>query len=515
MKLTANNNSSFKKVMFLLAVFFLTMFSTINIFAQTLLAGTGKSNITAKVENIHDSLYVKVLVLKNGKTNLAIITLDVVALNTIGTLPNDYYDNVKRRLKNEFGIEHILVNASHNHWDGFLEGKNYVVNDVESRTIGAVKKALNNLEAVKVGAGSGSETRISMNRRVKLKDGTVYTIRHANPNMPDDEVIGIGKFDPEIGILKLDRMDGTSKAVVYNFACHPYAGTLDRGVTAEFPGFASSVIESVLGNKSMAFFLQGFAGDITEILYKNVDDARDCEPFGRMLGLSTLKGLREIETETTNIVSVISKTIELPLRTDIEKIFAILDKQEKELLASLRSSSLNMKSFIPLYVKYKLSPEYPSYYSYRYLQEKSIGINGLKKHDEENRRNMDKYLKNMRAMDKLAQIQENKMFLKRSENIVNATNRSTIKIEIEAIRIGDFVVATFPGEPFAQIALNIKKDSPFKNTFLTGYTNGHIRYVPTADAYKELGYEVMSTILAPEWQHIYEKEVSKILKQLK
>ncbi len=515
MKLTANNNSSFKKVIFLLAVFFLTTFSNSNIFAQTLLAGTGKSNITAKVENIHDSLYVKVLVLKNGKTNLAIITLDVVALNTIGTLPNDYYDNVKRRFKNEFGIEHILVNASHNHWDGFLEGKNYVVNDVESRTIGAVKKALNNLEAVKVGAGSGSETRISMNRRVKLKDGTVYTIRHANPNMPDDEVIGIGKFDPEIGILKLDRMDGTSKAVVYNFACHPYAGTLDRGVTAEFPGFASSVIESVLGNKSMAFFLQGFAGNITEILYKNVDDARDCEPFGRMLGLSTLKGLRKIKTAPTSAISAISKIIELPLRKDIADIYAILDKQEKELLASLRSSSLNMKSFIPLYIKYKLSPKYPSYYSYRYLQEKSIGSNGLKKHDEENRRNMVKYLKNMRAMDKLAQIQENKMFLNRSQKEVNEVGKRTVSVEIEAIKIGDFVVVTFPGEPFTQLSLNIKKNSPFKNTFCAGYSNGHIHYAPSTESYKELGYEVMNTLLSKEWEGIYEKEVSKILKQLK
>ncbi len=515
MALSIKTKSHLRTFTFMLVIILQIVFFSSSAFAQSLMVGTGKSNITKKVENINDPLYVKVLLLKNGKTNLAVITLDVVAIGAAGIISDDYYGNIKRELKDEFGIEHILVNASHNHWDGFLLGKNYVVDNVEEKTIEAVKKALGNIEAVKIGSGTSSENRISMNRRVKLEDGTVYTIRHANPNMPDANVVGIGKIDPEIGILRIDRLDGTSKAILYNFACHPYAGVLNRGITAEFPGFASSVIESVLGNNSMAFFLQGFAGDITEILYKNVDDARDCEPFGRMLGLSTLKGVRKIKTNPTNFFSVVSKTIELPLRNDVPTIYSILDKQEKEFLASLRSSSLNMKSFIPLYIKYKLSPKYPSYYSYRYMNEDSLGLNGLKMHDIENRNNMEKYLKNMRAMDKLAQIQENKMFINRSQKLVNQVGKQTISVDIVGVRIGDFVLLTFPGEPFAQVALNIKRDSPFENTFLAGYSNGHIRYAPAADSYKELGYEVMNCILAPEWQSKYENEVSEILEQLK
>ncbi len=31
---------------------------------------------------------------------------------------------------------------------------------------------------------------------IKLKDGSVFTIRHANPNMPDDEMVGLGEIDP-------------------------------------------------------------------------------------------------------------------------------------------------------------------------------------------------------------------------------------------------------------------------------------------------------------------------------
>ena len=75
------------------------------------------------------------------------------------------------------------------------------------------------------------------NRRLKLKNGKEWTIRHANPLPPDEEVIGIGPIDPEIGILRLTRKDGKTLAVVYNFACHPYQGVPNKVPTADFPGF--------------------------------------------------------------------------------------------------------------------------------------------------------------------------------------------------------------------------------------------------------------------------------------
>ena len=202
------------------------------------------------------------------------------------------------------------------------------------------------------------------------------------------------------------------------------------------------------------------------------------------------------------------------MRQDISHHIAELENQEQELLASLRSTSLNMKTFIPLYIKYTLSPDYPSYYSYRYLQEEKEGMEGLIKVDEENRNNIDKYIRNMRAMDKLAQIQENKAFLLIKQGEIDELDKKTISIEVEGVRIGDFVLITFPGEPFARIGLNIKKNSPYKNTFLAGYPNGCIHYAPTSAAYNEWGYEVINCILSPEWQTIYEQEILKIITAL-
>ena len=75
---------------------------------------------------------------------------------------------------------------------------------------------------VNVGVGTGYEDRIMENRRLKLKNGKEADVRHAYSLVPDEEVAGIGPVDPEIGILRLNRKDGRTLAVVYNFAVHPH-----------------------------------------------------------------------------------------------------------------------------------------------------------------------------------------------------------------------------------------------------------------------------------------------------
>ena len=95
------------------------------------------------------------------------------------------------------------------------------------------------------------------NRRLKLKDGREADVRHAYSLPPDEEVAGVGPVDPEIGMLRLDTLDGQTLAVVYNFGCHPIQGVPGRGNTADITGFASQVIEDNLGDGTVALFLQG------------------------------------------------------------------------------------------------------------------------------------------------------------------------------------------------------------------------------------------------------------------
>ena len=174
-------------------------------------------------------------------------------------------------------------------------------------------------------------------------------------------------------------------------------------------------------------------------------------------------------------------------------------------------TKLNFKSFLSLYMKYMMFPQSPSYYSYRYMQEENIGTEDLKMMDAINRRDIEKYLSNIYKMEELIKIEANLRFLE--EEIP----QNPLTVEVMGMKIGEYVLITFPGEAFSQIGLNIKNRSPFENTFVCGCTNGFITgdYAPTSDAYDGEAYEVSCSKLAQEWQEIFENKVMEILNKLK
>ena len=319
------------------------------VLAAQLWAGVGKADITNEQAGlINDRLYVKALVMKDDATTAAIITVDAVSLGEIGHIGNDYLGKVRAQIEKECQIppEHVLINASHCH--------GVVCAEVDQRTVQAVKDACQNMVPVDVGCGVGREDRIMENRRLKLKNGQEADVRHAYSLPPDEEVAEVGPVDPEIGLLRFDRKDGRTLAVIYNFACHPIQGVPNGGITADLTGFASKVIEDNLSDGTMALFLQGCAGDINPVWYKDVDQPRNAEPLGNLLGLSALQGLRKVQCRADNRFTVRRETLELP-RADFAERILSMESEQTRLLQSLQGTSLNLKTFIPLVVKYNVS----------------------------------------------------------------------------------------------------------------------------------------------------------------
>jgi len=477
---------------------------------STLLAGVAKVDVTnLEAGPTQDKLFVKALVLKQGETTSAIITVDAVAIGEIGPIKNDYFPKVREALQKELNIApaNVMANASHCH--------GIVCKDIAERTVEAVRKASSNLVAVKAGTGVGFENRIMENRRLKLKSGRELDVRHAYSLPPDDEVAAVGPIDPQIGILKLERMDGKPLALVYNFACHPIMGLASGENTADLTGFASRVIENNLGEDTVALFIQGCGGDINPVMYKDVNNPRNAEPLGNQLGLSVLAAARKITCTENPAFKIVRETLDLP-RADLSSKIDALIMEQGRLVKSLRGTSLNFKTFLPLMVKYNLSPDFPSYYSHRYLQEKAIGKDDMEKMDAANRKNMQQYLQNIHTMEALTRNQTNLALLQKHQATNIASGKRTLEVEMLGIRVGDFVLVTFPGELTVEIGLGIKKTSPHKNTFVAGYTNGYIYYTPTTKQLENRGgaQEDSDCLLAPEWQKLFEDKVSEILKKL-
>ena len=478
--------------------------------AAELRAGAAKVDITNREAGpVNDPLYAKALVIRDGKTTAVLVTVDAVAIAEIGSIKNDYLANVRAALQKDLGIEphSVVINASHCH--------GIVCADVEQRTVQAVKEAIGKMVPVKVGAGTGHEDRISENRRLKLKDGTEADVRHAYSLAADQQVVGTGPIDPEIGILRLDRLDGKPLAVVYNFACHPIQGVPSGGNTADITGFASKTIEENLGDGATALFLQGCGGDINPAGYKDFDHPRDAEPLGNLLGLSTLRALRQLQSRQEDRFTLLHETLELP-RADIAPRIAALEAERDRLVASLAGTTLNFKTFVPLLVKYRTAGEFPSGDSHRYFNEQALGRENLHKLDAANRNHLHQYIRNIYIMEQLTRTQTNLALLQKHHAQNLAAGKRTLDVELVGLRLGDFVLITFPGELTVPIGLGIKQKSPHELTFIAGYTNGYIYYSPTTEQASNPGaaQEDCDCILAPHWQGIFEERVEQVLKRL-
>ncbi len=479
--------------------------------AGPLQAGVSRVEITDRAAGpVNDPCFAKALVLKKDGAVAVLITVDAVAIGEIGRIGKDFLPTVRGALEKELEVppSSVLVNASHCH--------GIVRTDTAQLVILAVKEAMQNLSPVRVGAGVGREDRISENRRIKMKDGSEVDMRRAYSMPRDEDIAGIGPIDPEIGLLRLDREDGTPLAILYHFACHPIMNPPSKGNSADYPGFASKVIEESLGGGVTAFFVQGCGGDINPLRYKEVTRPPDAEPLGNMLGLSVLRAAKKIETKPNAPLKVCNEVIALPLGTDLEKRIAKIGAEQTKLLAALKPTNINFKSFLPLYVQQKLSADFPSHHAQSYLHDQARGRKALQQFDADNSASVEAYLQNIQIMEQLTRLSTNLALLKMHLAQNQAAGTPTIDAEIVGLRVGEFKLVTFPGELTVQVGLNITKAVNDPHAFVSGYTNGYIYYAPTAEQRGNTGLaqEDCDCIVAPEWQGRFETKALEILRKL-
>jgi neutral ceramidase len=63
------------------------------------------------------------------------------------------------------------------------------------------------------------------------------------------------------------------------------------------------------------------------------------------------------------------------------------------------------------------------------------------------------------------------------------------RIPLQALRIGDICIGTFPCETFAETGLEFKKRSPLKHSFMVELNHGYFGYLPTPRHFELGGYE--------------------------
>jgi neutral ceramidase len=88
--------------------------------------------------------------------------------------------------------------------------------------------------------------------------------------------------------------------------------------------------------------------------------------------------------------------------------------------------------------------------------------------------------------------------------------------EVQAFRLGDEVaIVTLPHEVFVELGQEIRKRSPFRQTFVVSIANEVDCYVPTRKAFDEGGYEVTNSPYQPGAGERLVEEAVRLLKEIR
>lgn len=86
-----------------------------------------------------------------------------------------------------------------------------------------------------------------------------------------------------------------------------------------------------------------------------------------------------------------------------------------------------------------------------------------------------------------------------------------VRVTTTAVRVGDMMWVTFPGELFNTIGKHVKAACPATVALIMGYTNGYVGYFPEQEAFAQGGYEPATSHLAPNAEQIYMREIKRLM----
>jgi len=108
----------------------------------------------------------------------------------------------------------------------------------------ALLSAQNSMQPAKMGIGKGFLTGVTRNRRAGISHVTSYTT-----------------IDPHLGVVRVDKMDGTPLATIWNYAVHGICfGPSNMKFSGDIMGYTNDVIEETIGGT--ALFINADAGDV-------------------------------------------------------------------------------------------------------------------------------------------------------------------------------------------------------------------------------------------------------------
>jgi neutral ceramidase len=340
---------------------------------------------------------------------------------------------------------------------------------IQDKVVTVCAQAVERLEPAGVVWGQ-AEVDDAVNRRERTPDGfNGGSILGWNPDAP---------LDRQVTTMQVRRPDESAIATLVGFGCHPVTTGFDMYVySADFPGPLRRVVRAVTGGECV--FFQGGGGNVLP-KFAFTDSEVEAERMGTRLALAALDSVADrfatpveigFEDEASAVpisryrrrqlaadppaLGAVAETVSIPLMPgpSLDEISALRAEYEVELDAA-RASGDNGRVKV-------------AFYNAAWARKIEAGVR-------------------------------------------DGTTPTAVQGPIHAVRVGDGVIVTGPGETFTEYGIAIKQRSPGAPTLYAGYTNEILGYLPTADEYAYGGYEAGYGYKSAGLPSLFEPSVERI-----
>ena len=395
----------------------------------------------ALFDGVHDPLIARAVSLDDGTTAAVVIAADAIGYsNAILGPQRNFTQELRQRITTQTGVPgaHIMLAASHAHSTPETLNVRRLLDTPAAaawlevlldQLASVAMMAWRQRKPCRLTVGKGAVHDLARNRRVIGRDGRTVGGPETTPDLTNASA---GPLDPSVRVALIEALDDATRTVLVNFACHPVTVQVQPFVSADFPGVAMAMVERSLPGCTNALFLQGACGNLNPI--RNTTDFADVERYGLMLGGEVVKLAAQLTAP---------------------------DACAEGTTVALQSEIINLAV--------RDLPARPA------LQQA---------YDEASR-------KSGATTDSVEQVRhQSELRLAEEALILIDRGLDPIAAEIQIIHIGGLALVALPGEPFVELGLTIQQQSPASHTFVIGYANDYIGYLPTTVAWEQGGYEV-------------------------
>ena len=419
---------------------------------KPLLAGAAIANITPwlgdglvgnfgtppPAKYVHDELYARCFVLDDGTTRIALVVSDNIYIS------REVLDAAKRQATG-LPAERMLMSCTHTHSSVSARWKNPLQPErkfseyqqfVAHRIADGVQCAIHNLQPARVAWGTVDLPGQVFCRRWLLQSGTALfnpfgepDQAKMNPGNRPDLLKPAGPIDPQIAFLAIETLDGRPLGLLANYSLHYVGGTGRNHISADYFGvFCDRVQELLAADRLDPPFVPAMSNGTSA----NINNNDYSKPRER--------------------------------RAPYEQIRLVADQCARAVCGQYEK--LVWHDRVPLGMRQR---------------ELELAVR------KPTPAQLDHAKKVLADPDHRDEFPHERSYAQRAVQLQESPD--TVRVMLQAVRIGELGISAIPFEVFTEIGLELKARNPFKPSFTMELANGGYGYLPTPEQHKLGGYE--------------------------